>query len=1160
MLQSSASSRPRTTRRWLRVLLGAAALIVLIIVAAQIVFFTDLPRSFVVNAVQKQLGLRLSAKSLSTGFFGHTTLNDVTLTLPLSDKAFLTVPVLKLKHTWLPLLLVGKSLNIDEISVDHARLNVVQDPRGSWNLEEVAQLLARAGGGNNANQQTQENEIPLLPELHVTDATLIVTDNQHRSTTIDHLNVTGTPNGPLVWEYHATVPDHLDLTGKVAPGGVWAHQVNLALHNVGDWASPWVASWPASAQLQAKWTGQINSGNLAGRLDLEKAEYASLSLTGPLELTSAGDQAAIRPDGLFISNSAAHATDARLVGGQITINGAGVQSQNLGLEFAGGRASLDGKYTFADGSASVHAAWRDVALPSSVVQSGDLQLQYAADLGSPRFQATLQSNGSLKSGQWNATIALDGAGNTLKTLSLSLVAQKFRFETSDHQSIDLSGLRADIGSYPDGLLLRNLSVGNAHPLAGRGGYSIVKHTAWLSLDGRGWAIPGAASNTFDADLDIWTNPDRIHLEQLYLRTGLLSAYVNGDYVFNLPKPVKAHVYLSENQPIASLAGTPQPFRGSLQSNIDLNGTIAPLDLALTGAASGNDVHFGQRPFGNVKLTLAGYFRNGQISLGTHDVQLLGGAWTIDGEWPVHNSLFRIDNLSVKHLSLPLAADTDKIAGTLDGKWTIDVQQLSPDGIVIDGSAAIHNLVIGNPRKSAAAQYLNFNQIQISSTQLDNGIVEIQPIILTRKVGSATGQASASLSTTLEHPTLLSIDLDAKSWPALAQDSPVDCLIGAKGHFDLDLADASALGHLDLSADASWKSHPIAQLQTTIEADRRQFQARNIQIKSLGGSAIGDANVDIDHLYQTRIGLYWKDINLADLNAFSPDLASTSGKIAGSLEIQPATTPRPLEPLAINLHAISRGARIGAIKIGDLRLSAYLGSRRLVLDDSPSHPSDLAIAGGSIHFWGRISKHKGDIYQSLLQMNLNHLDLDAVMPAGAKTNRTPGILGGQITIVGNPRQPNFAFGQGRLTIEKSDLAGTGPIAVLYNLMHILHNANKPTGEGEIDFTIQNKNADISAMRYYDKGSEIRIIGQIADLLHLPHSRINLIGVGSARPLSSIDIPGVSDIDKALGAIQHDAVSVKITGFLDKPKTTPILFGDLTRDMKNLLFGDATAEKN
>ena len=222
MLQSSASSRPRTTRRWLRVLLGAAALIVLIIVAAQIVFFTDLPRSFVVNAVQKQLGLRLSAKSLSTGFFGHTTLDDVTLTLPLSDKAFLTVPVLKLKHTWLPLLLVGKSLNIDEISVDHARLNVVQDPRGSWNLEEVAQLLARAGGGNNANQQTQENEIPLLPELHVTDATLIVTDNQHRSTTIDHLNVTGTPNGPLVWEYHATVPDHLDLTGKVAPGGVSA--------------------------------------------------------------------------------------------------------------------------------------------------------------------------------------------------------------------------------------------------------------------------------------------------------------------------------------------------------------------------------------------------------------------------------------------------------------------------------------------------------------------------------------------------------------------------------------------------------------------------------------------------------------------------------------------------------------------------------------------------------------------------------------------------------------------------------------------------------------------------------------------------------------------------------------------------------------------------
>lgn len=1157
MLQSPAPSRPAAARRWVRILLAVVALIILLVIAAQIVFLTDLPRNLVVNAVQKQLGLRLSAKSLSTGFFGHTTLNDVTLTLPLADKAFLSAAVLKLRHTWLPLLLVGKSLTIDEISIEDPRLSVLQDPRGSWNLEEVAQLLARAGGGN---QQSQENqEIPVLPELHVSDATLVVTDNQHRSTTVSHLNVTGTPDGPLVWEYHATVPDHLDLTGKVAPGGVWAHQVNLVLHNIQEWTSPWVASWPASAQVQGRWTGEIDAGNLAGRLDLEKAEYSSLSVTGPLELNSTGDQASLRPDGLFISDSAAHAADVRLVGGQITINGAGVQSQNLGLEFAGGRASLDGKYTFADGSASVHAAWRDVALPSSVLQSGDLQLQYAADLGSPRFQATLQSNGSVKSGQWNALIALDGAGNTLKTLSLSLVAQKFRFDTSNHQSVDLSGLRADVGSYPDGLLLRNLSIGNVHPLAGQGGYSIAQHTAWLSLDGRDWAIPGAAPDTIDADLDIWTNPDRIHLKQLYLRGGLLSAYLNGDYVYNLPKPVKAHLYLSENQPIASLDNTPQPFRGTLQGSIDLNGTIAPLDLALTGAASGSDVHIGQRPLGDLKLVLAGFLRDNQISIGAHDVQLLGGAWTVDGQWPVHNSLFRIDNLSVKHLSLPLAADTHNIAGTLDGKWSIDVQRLSPDGIVIDGSAAIHNLVIGNPHETAAAQYFTFDQIQIPGIRLENGIVNIRPIILIRRIGAATGRAHAALTTTLEHPQRLSIDLDAKSWPILAADSPVNCLIGAKGHFDVDLAAESALGHVDLSADASWKSHSIAQIATSIEVHRRQFEARNIQIKSLGGGAIGDANVDIDHPYETRVGLYWKDINLAALDAFSPDLASASGKLAGSLEIQPATTPRPLEPQAIDLHIVSNGVKFRNIKIGDLKLAAYLGPRRLVLDDVPSHPSELAIAGGSIHFWGRVSKHKGDIYQALLQMNLDSLDLDAIVPASAKTNRTPGILGGQITFVGDPRQPNFAFGQGTLTIEKSDLAGTGPIAILYNLMHILHNPNKPTGEGAIDFTLQNQNADVSAMRYYDKGSEIRISGQIADLLHLPHSPVNLIGVGSARPLRSIDIPGISDIDTVLGAIQHDAVSVKITGFLDKPKTTPILFGDITREMKNLLFGDAQAEK-
>ena len=55
-------------------------------------------------------------------------------------------------------------------------------------------------------------------EEAVDGATLVITDNEHRTATISNLSVTGRSDGPVVWNYHAVVPDQLDITGKVAPG------------------------------------------------------------------------------------------------------------------------------------------------------------------------------------------------------------------------------------------------------------------------------------------------------------------------------------------------------------------------------------------------------------------------------------------------------------------------------------------------------------------------------------------------------------------------------------------------------------------------------------------------------------------------------------------------------------------------------------------------------------------------------------------------------------------------------------------------------------------------------------------------------------------------------------------------------------------------------
>ena len=106
-------------------------------------------------------------------------------------------------------------------------------------------------------------------------------------------------------------------------------------------------------------------------------------------------------------------------------------------------------------------------------------------------------------------------------------------------------------------------------------------------------------------------------------------------------------------------------------------------------------------------------------------------------------------------------------------------------------------------------------------------------------------------------------------------------------------------------------------------------------------------------------------------------------------------------------------------------------------------------------------------------------------------------------------------------------------------------------------IQNENANITTMRYFDKGSEIRINGEIDQLLNLPASPMNLMAVGSARPLSRIHIPGLADFDAAIGALQHDAFCVQITGPLNQPQRKQVPFADIGQDMKNFLFGDIQA---
>src|SRR5688572_7222905 len=103
-------------KRWsLRILIALLIVIVIAIVVTQIVLWSDYPRSLVLKLVQQQLGLRVEAKTLDTGWFGSTTLSDVKVSLPLAEESFLSMPTMEVDHTALVPLLITQKFELDGI-------------------------------------------------------------------------------------------------------------------------------------------------------------------------------------------------------------------------------------------------------------------------------------------------------------------------------------------------------------------------------------------------------------------------------------------------------------------------------------------------------------------------------------------------------------------------------------------------------------------------------------------------------------------------------------------------------------------------------------------------------------------------------------------------------------------------------------------------------------------------------------------------------------------------------------------------------------------------------------------------------------------------------------------------------------------------------------
>src|SRR4051794_15354078 len=400
-------------RRWtLRISFVVAALLVVAVASVQAVLMTDLPKRIVLGQIEKQLGLRVSAASLRTGWGGTTAMSNVTLSLPLAEQSFLDVPRMTVRHTSLPMLLVRRSVTIDAIELDKPNLAVRRDVAGRWNMADVAELVARAGGKDNQPAPGA----PSPPAVTITDGTVVVDDAKlGQKQTIPDLNLTGKRDGPLVYRYDLKVSDRVTLVGQVAPGAPWKHEVDAELKQVAQWLKPWVKDLPDNATVSAEWTGQLSGdGKIQGRLAVTQAKAGGFAAKGVVKLRDNGDgSVSAEPEGLSVTTGNAALPEVQLASGRLTADAKGFRAERLMVSGVGGQARLDGNYALLTSSGEFSADWTELMFPSIGMKNvtGSLKAELATPFpGRPQLKAKLNATGVTPDGPFAAVISVDGNG------------------------------------------------------------------------------------------------------------------------------------------------------------------------------------------------------------------------------------------------------------------------------------------------------------------------------------------------------------------------------------------------------------------------------------------------------------------------------------------------------------------------------------------------------------------------------------------------------------------------------------------------------------------------------------------------------------------------------------------------------------------------------
>lgn len=1142
----------------MRVGVPLAVLLLIVVVTLQIIFWTNVPRNLVINAVQQALGLRVTAATLSTGFFGHTTLRDVTLALPLADESFFKVEQLTVDHTSVPGLIFKRTVAVQSVEMLRPRIVVRQDAGGNWNLQDVATLIARAGGSGNPQQEDGggPSNTLRLPKIAIVDGSVLVAANNGQQAEVAPLNVRGEPEGSLTWKYDVSIGKQLMAVGRLAPGGTFKHEVELKLRDVGEWVSLVSPGFKHAIHADGTWNGQIVDGELSGQLQLTDAAFDKMAAKGAIGLT-AGKTIKARPNGLTIRTGSAVLPEVTVLDGVVRRDANAIVVDSINTAISGGTASLSARYEPDTRKLQAGAVWEDIGIVGAAIQSGSFNLALSEPLaGRPEIQAKLQNAGRAGEANWDVSLDVRGDGRSFNDIDWTITADRLAGNVGRRKA-DLTGSVAHITTTGQTITLHSLERRDASALSASGQYDLATDKWSLWMNGQGPRLPGGDQEPMTFMVNAWSDGSFISLDELYLRDTELEITGKGYYMTDRPDPVFLNLSLSQvhtDRAVTSAAGERPLVGGHVLGDFYIHGKMNPSDLYLQGWLTGKDLVIADRSLGDVKIALDGSIdKDRHLSLKTQELSLLDGRWSIDAFSPTPWDSTRI-NLKVRDLPLQKVGELmgrDDVGGTLKGSWTIDATGVKPNDVFLRGDFSAVDLAAGPLRAETLA----------GTTRLRSGRLRSE---LTFK--QADGDANFALAMALAQPTQLTLTTDVNNWPATTS-SRGRLVTSIDSKLQIDTKTKSATGDVSIATKAFIDDQPAGDATLDVNMDGRLIQLRKLEANLLGGVVRGGGTINLDRPLQSNMHADWSGFTGEALGSVVPGLSDLRGTFDGFASIRPDVGPRPLGTLTAIVHLSPTDAHFRSIDIGGAQARLAIDVKptwRVILDTAR-----FDVAGGSVDIWGRAAQHvtrdpilvrqgRGSIVAAQTTVRLRNLDLNTLVQA-AKPGERPlqAKLTGEINLIADSTSLNSVVGNGRLSLDEGKLVNFRPVEQLFKQMNVSDNS-PGKGYGTVALRMERGRVDVNDVHYYEAGIEMLGLATVYDLYERKESQINGTLVGTIRPFRDTKLSILADADEIFSILQSQLSAVDIYGNLGDIKVRQALVGDIGDSVKQMITGSARSE--